>query len=108
MNPHTATAAHLVRTLAAAARRAQTAADRLLTTAGDMHASVYATGMVPGLTGATAAALDAAALAAASAEVSALSTALAPYSHTIPDVVRAAAYQGDEPTVDAWAREVEA
>ena len=38
MNPHTATAAHLVRTLAAAARRAQTAADRLLTTAGPILA----------------------------------------------------------------------
>ena len=108
MNPHTATASHLVRTLAAAARRAQTAADRLLTTAGDMHASVYATGVVPAPPGATAAALDAAALAAASAAVSALSVAIAPYAHTIPDVVRAAAYQGDETTVDAWAREVEA
>ena len=108
MNPHTTTAAHLVRTLAAAARRAQTAADRLLTTAGDMHASVYATGMVPVPTGATTAALNVAALAAASAEVSALSTAIAPYAHTIPDAVRAAAYQGDKASVDVWAREVEA
>ena len=34
---------------------------------------------------------DAAAVAAASAEVSALSAALAPYAHTVPDAVRAAA-----------------